>query len=161
MRPIRTLGPSPWAWSSWSWRATSVPEPPPRPGRSRPTSSRPLPPRPDPPRHAAHQPCPQAHADPGSNTIGLWPIKTLTQARKLQDRVDASHQPWLPSAESVSTAYAPGELHLFWPYVQHVGPAAHQVRSRHREWEATLYLAQPVRHDNGVWAVTRSGGPVG
>jgi hypothetical protein len=28
------------------------------------------------------------------------------------------------------------------------------------EWEATLYLAQPLRHNNGVWAVTRVGDPV-
>ena len=41
-----------------------------------------------------------------------------------------------------------------------MGPAAYQVRSHHGEWEATLYLAQPVRHDNGVWVVTRVGDPV-
>jgi hypothetical protein len=40
-----------------------------------------------------------------------------------------------------------------------VGPGAYQVRSHHGEWEATLYLAQPVRHDNGVWVVTRVGDP--
>ena len=101
-------------------------------------------------------------SDPASETIvGLWPVKTLAQARELQNSVDAGHQPWLLSAESVSTAYAQGELHLFGPYVEQVGPAAYQVRSHHGEWEATLYLAQPVRHDNGVWVVTRVGDPVG
>jgi hypothetical protein len=30
----------------------------------------------------------------------------------------------------------------------------------HDECEATLYLAQPVRHDNGVWVVTRVGDPM-
>ena len=99
--------------------------------------------------------------DPGSETIvGLWPVKTLAQARELQDSVDAGRQPWLLSAESVSIAYAQGELHLFAPYTQQVGPGAYQVRSHHGEWEATLYLAQPVRHDNGVWVVTRVGDPV-
>jgi hypothetical protein len=39
-------------------------------------------------------------------------------------------------------------------------PAAYQVRSHNGEWEATLYLAQPVRHTNGVWVVTRVGDPV-
>jgi hypothetical protein len=91
----------------------------------------------------------------------LWPVRTLTQARELQDSVDAGHQPWLLSAESVATIYAQGELGLFGPYVEQVGPAAYQVRSHHGEWEATLYLAQPVRHDNGVWVVTRVGDPVG
>ena len=92
--------------------------------------------------------------------MGLWPVTTLAQARELQDSVDAGHQPWLLSAESVSIAYAQGELHLFAPYTQQVGPGAYQVRSHHGEWEATLYLAQPVRHDNGVWVVTRVGEPV-
>jgi hypothetical protein len=32
-----------------------------------------------------------------------------------QDSVDAGHQPWLLSAESVAIAYAQGELHLFAP----------------------------------------------
>jgi hypothetical protein len=93
-------------------------------------------------------------------TVGLWPVKTLAQARDLQDSVDAGHQPWLLSAESVSIAYAQGELHLFAPYAEQVGPGAYQVRSHHGEWEATLYLAQPIRHDDGVWVVTRVGDPV-
>ena len=107
------------------------------------------------------RPAPKPTPEPGPETIvGLWPATTLAQASELQDSVDAGHQPWLLSAESVSTAYAQGELHLFGPYVEQVGPAAYQVRSHHGEWEATLYLAQPVRHDNGVWVVTRVGDPV-
>jgi hypothetical protein len=99
--------------------------------------------------------------NPRSETIvGLWPVKTLAQARGLQDSVDAGHQPWLLSAESVSTTYAQAELGLFAPYAKQVGPAAYQVRSHHGEWEATLYLAQPFRHDNGLWVVTRVGNPV-
>jgi hypothetical protein len=106
-------------------------------------------------------PAPKPTPDPGSETIvGLWPVKTLAQARELQDSVDAGHQPWFLSAESVSIAYAQGELGLFAPYAQQVGPGAYQVRSHHGEWEATVYLAQPVRHDNGVWVVTRVGEPV-
>jgi hypothetical protein len=106
-------------------------------------------------------PAPKPTPDPGSETIvGLWPVKTLAQAWELQDSVDAGHQPWLLSAESVALAYAQGELHLFGPYAQQVGSAAYQVRSHHGEWEATVYLAQPVRHDNGVWVVTRVGDPV-
>jgi hypothetical protein len=53
-----------------------------------------------------------------------------------------------------------GELHLFGPYAQPVGPAAYQVRSHHGEWEATLYLGPAIHHDNGVWVVTRVGDPV-
>jgi hypothetical protein len=106
-------------------------------------------------------PAPKPMPDPGSETIvGLWPVKTLAQARELQASVDAGHQPWRLSAESVALAYAQGELHLFAPYAQQVGPGAYQVRSHHGEGEATLYLAQSVRHDNGVWVVTRVGDPV-
>jgi hypothetical protein len=103
-------------------------------------------------------PAPKPMPDPGSETIvGLWPVKTLAQARELQESVDAGHQPWLLSAEQVSVAYAQGELHLFAPYVERLGPGAYQVRSHYGEWEATVYLAQPVRHDNGIWVVTRVG----
>jgi hypothetical protein len=122
----------------------------------------------DPTTTAAPTPTPTRHADPApkpdptpETIVGLWPVKTLAQARELQDSVDAGHQPWLLSAEAVSIAYAQGELGLFAPYAEQVGPGAYQVRSHHGEWEATLYLAQPVRHDNGVWVVTRVGDPVG
>ena len=105
-------------------------------------------------------PDPAPTPDPGSETIvGLWPVKTLAQAQELQDSVDAGHQPWQLSADSVALSYAQGELHLFAPYAERVGPGAYQVRSHHGEWEATVYLAQPVRHDNGVWVVTRVGDP--
>jgi hypothetical protein len=105
-------------------------------------------------------PAPKPTPDPGSETIGLWPVKTLAQARELQDSVDAGHQPWRLSAWMVARAYAEAELHLFGPFVEQVGPAAYQVRSHNGEWEATLYLAQPVRHTNGIWVVTRVGDPV-
>jgi hypothetical protein len=104
---------------------------------------------------------PTPKPDPSPETIvGLWPVKSLAQARELQDGADAGHQPWLLSPELVSTAYAKAELGLFAPYAQRVGPAAYQVRSHHGEWEATLYLAQPIRHNNGIWVVTRVGDPV-
>jgi hypothetical protein len=106
-------------------------------------------------------PAPKPAPDPRPETIvGLWPVKTLAQARELQDSVDAGHQPWRLSAESVALAYAQGELRLFGPSAQQVGAGAYQVRSHHGEWAATLYLAQPVRHDNGIWVVTRVGDPV-
>ncbi|MFL6295248.1 MAG: hypothetical protein ACJ75M_05320, partial [Actinomycetes bacterium] len=101
----------------------------------------------DPTTTAAPTTTPTRHADPApkpdptSETIvGLWPVKTLAQARELQDSVDAGHQPWLLSAEAVSIAYVQGELGLFAPYAEQVGPGAYQVRSHHGEWEATLYL---------------------
>ena len=92
--------------------------------------------------------------------VGLWPVTTLQQAQELQDGADAGHQPWLLSAEQVSTSYAETQLGLFAPSVEQVGPAAYQVRSHHGEWEATLYLAQPIRHHNGIWVVTQVGDPV-
>jgi hypothetical protein len=163
MRPIRTLAPLALGLAILAVAGCQRPSDPtttaaPTPthvGRAAPTTT--------PTRHDTPptRPAPKPTPEPGSETIvGLWPIKTLAQARELQDSVDAGHQPWLLSAESVSTAYAQGELHLFAPYTQQVGPGAYQVRSHHGEWEATLYLAQPVRHDNGVWVVTRVGEPV-
>jgi hypothetical protein len=114
-------------------------------------------PRSEPPATLTPRPAP----DPRPETIvGLWPVTTLTQARDLQDSADAGHQPWLLSAEQVSIAYAKAELGLFGPFVEQVGPTAYLVRPHNGEWEATLYLAQPVRHDNGVWVVTRVGDPV-
>jgi hypothetical protein len=92
-----------------------------------------------PPNRPPTSPAPKPTPDPGSETIvGLWPVKTLAQARELQASVDAGHQPWRLSAESVALAYAQGELHLFGPYAQQVGPGAYQVRSHHGEWEATV-----------------------
>jgi hypothetical protein len=106
-------------------------------------------------------PAPKPMPDPGPEAVvGLWPVATLAQARELQDSVDAGHQPWLLSAEQVSVAYAQGELHLVAPAAEQVGPAAYRVRSHQGEWEATVYLTQPVRHDHGVWVVTRVGDPV-
>ena len=60
-----------------------------------------------------------------------------------------------------STGFDHSSLHLFGHYAQQVGPAAYQIRSHHSEWEVTLYLAQPIHHDNGVWVVTRVGDPMG
>lgn len=90
-------------------------------------------------------------------SVGLWPVKTLAQARELQESVDAGHQPWLLSPEMIAAGYAEAELGLFRPFVEQVGPAAYQVRSHNGGWDATLYLAQPVRQDNGLWVVTRVG----
>ena len=122
-------------------------------GRAAPTTT--------PTRHDTPPMSPAPKPTPGSETIvGLWPVKTLAQAKELQDSVDAGHQPWQLSAESVALVYAQGELQLYAPYAEQVAPGAYQVRSHHGEWEATVYLAQPVRHDNGVWVVTRVGDPV-
>jgi hypothetical protein len=113
-----------------------------------------------PTRHTTPPTSPAPKPDPQETIVGLWPVKTLTQARELQDSVDAGHQPWRLSAEEVSRVYAETELDLFGPFVEQVGPAAYQVRSHNGEWEATLYLAQPIRHTNGIWVVTRVGAPV-
>jgi hypothetical protein len=80
-------------------------------------------------------PAPKPAPGPRPETIvGLWPVKTLAQARHLQDSADAGHQPWLLSPEQVSIAYATAELDLFAPFAEQVGPAAYQVRSHNGEW---------------------------
>ena len=163
MRPIRTIAPLALGLAILAVAGCQRPSDPTTTAAPTPTHVERAAPTTTPTRHDTPptSPAPKPTPEPGSETIvGLWPVNTLAQARELQDSVDAGHQPWLLSAESVSTAYAQGELHLFGPYVEQVGPAAYQVRSHHGEWEATLYLAQPVRHDNGVWVVTRVGDPV-
>jgi hypothetical protein len=151
MRPTRTIAPVALGLAALAVAGCQRPSDPTTAAAPTPTHAA------TPPTRPATSPAP----DPRPETIiGLWPVKTLTQARELQASIDAGHQPWLLSAESVSIAYAEGELHLFAPYAQRVGPGAYQVRSHHGEWEATLYLAQPVRHTNGVWVVTRVGDPV-
>jgi hypothetical protein len=70
-----------------------------------------------PPTRPPTSPAPKPAPDPRSETIvGLWPVKTLAQARELQDGADAGHQPWLLSPEQVSIAYATAELGLFGPF---------------------------------------------
>jgi hypothetical protein len=157
MRPIRTIVPLALGLVALMVAGCQRPGDPTTTAAPTPTQIEQAAPTTTPTRHADPAPKP----DPTSETIvGLWPVKTLAQAQELQDSVDAGHQPWRLSAESVALAYAQGELHLFAPYAEQVGPGAYQVRSHHGEWEATLYLAQPVRHDSGVWVVTRVGEPV-
>jgi hypothetical protein len=164
MRPIRTIVPLALGLVALTVAGCQRPSDPTTTGAPTRTQIEQAAPTTTPTRHAVPPSRPTGPApkpDPTSGTIvGLWPVKTLAQARELQDSVDAGHQPWLLSAEAVSIAYAQGELHLFAPYAEQVGPGAYQVRPHHGEWEATLYLAQPVRHDNGVWVVTRVGDPV-
>jgi hypothetical protein len=157
MRPIRTIAPLAIGLVALALAGCQRPDDPTTTATPTPTSVEQAIPGTTPTHHADPAPKPDSTSE---MIVGLWPVKTLAQARELQDSVDAGHQPWLLSAESVSLAYAQGELHLFAPYAEQVGPGAYQVRSHHGEWEATLYLAQPVRHDNGVWVVTRIGEPV-
>jgi hypothetical protein len=168
MRPIRTIAPLALGLVALAVAGCQRPSDPtttaaaPTPTRVEQVAPTTIPTHPaTPPTRPPTSPAPKPTSDPGSESVvGLWPVKTLAQARELQDSVDAGHQPWLLSAESVSIAYATAELDLFGPYAQRVGPAAYEVRSHNGEWEATVYLTQPVRHTNGVWVVARVGDPV-
>ena len=94
--------------------------------------------------------------------VGLWPVRTLEQARELQDRADGGHQSWLLSPELVATSYGAAELGLYQPVARRVGPNAYEVGATDSEWVATLYLAQPVRQGaGGIWVVTRTASPTG
>jgi hypothetical protein len=106
---------------------------------------------------------PKPRPDPGQETVvGRWPVRTLEQARTLQDRADAGHQPWLLSPELVSVAFAKAEMQFHDPVTRKVGPATYDVGQRNSEWAATLRLAQPVRQGpGGIWVVTRIGSPEG
>jgi hypothetical protein len=92
--------------------------------------------------------------------VGLWPVRTLEQAKRIQDGADAGHQPWLLSPELVSTSFATAKYGISDPVARKVGPAAYEVGARNSEWVATLHLAQPVRHGaGGVWVITRTANP--
>jgi hypothetical protein len=106
---------------------------------------------------------PKPKPSPAPETIvGLWPARTLEQARMIQDGADAGHQPWLLSPELVSTAYATAEYGIADPVARKVGPAAYDVGARNSEWVATLHLAQPIRQGaGGVWVITRTANPAG
>ena len=104
---------------------------------------------------------PKPAPDP-ETIVGLWPVRTLEQARMLQDGADAGHQPWLLSPERVATSYGAAELGLYQPVARRVGPNAYEVGATGSEWAAKLYLDQPVRHGaGGVWVITRTGSPAG
>jgi hypothetical protein len=108
-------------------------------------------------------PAPKPKPAPDPETIvGLWPVRTLEQARRIQDGADAGHQPWLLSPELVSTSYATAEYSISDPVARKVGPAAYEVGARNSEWVATQHLAQPVRQGaGGVWVITRTANPAG
>jgi hypothetical protein len=106
---------------------------------------------------------PRPKPDPDPETVvGRWPVRTLGQARALQARVDAGHQPWLLSPEQVTLAFARAEMHFQDPVTRRIAPATYDVGQRNSEWAATLHLAQPVRHGaGGIWVVTRIASPEG
>ena len=117
--------------------------------------ARPAPPPSRPPASTAPTPAPEPRPE---TIVGLWPARTLEQARTIQDGADAGHQPWLLSPELVSTSYAAAELGMFHPVALEVGPAAYRVRAHNSEQTVTLQPAQPVREGvGGVWVVTRVG----
>jgi hypothetical protein len=106
---------------------------------------------------------PTPEPDPDAETVvGRWPVRTLGQARALQARVDAGHQPWLLSPEQVALAFARAEMQFLDPVARRIAPATYDVGQRNSEWAATLHLAQPVRHGaGGIWVVTRTASPEG
>jgi hypothetical protein len=117
--------------------------------------------QPPPNRPPATTPKPKPAPDP-ETIVGLWPVRTLAQARTIQDGADAGHQPWLLSPELVATSYGAAELGLYQPVARRVGPNAYEVGATGSEWVAKLYLAQPVRHGaGGVWVITRTASPAG
>jgi hypothetical protein len=116
-----------------------------------------------PPSRPPARTAPKPKHAPGPETIvGLWPVRTLEQARVIQDGADAGHQPWLLSPELVSTSYATAEYGISDPVTRKVGPGAYEVGARGSEWVAVLHLAQPVRQGaGGVWVITRTANPAG
>jgi hypothetical protein len=166
MRPIRTIAPL-----ALGLLALAVAGCQSRPDQ--PTASAPFPfervtPTTTAPDHQTRPPsrppatAPKPTPAPAPETIvGLWPVRTLEQARALQDRADAGQQPWLLSPELVATSYAAAELDLYQPVARRVGPNAYEVGATGSEWAAKLYLAQPVRQGaGGIWVVTRIASPM-
>ena len=103
MRPIRTIAPVALGLVALAVAGCQRPSDPTTAAAPTPTRVVQVAPTPTHPATPSTSPAP----DPRPETIvGLWPVKTLAQARELQDGVDAGHQPWLLSAESVAVAYA-------------------------------------------------------
>jgi hypothetical protein len=166
MRPIRTIAPLALGLVALAVAGCqSRPDQPPTPApipvqRAAPTTA-PAPQVRPPSRPPATTPKPKPSPAP-ETIVGLWPARTLEQARDLQDGADAGHQPWLLSPELVSTAYATAEYGIDDPVARKVGPAAYDVGARNSEWVATLHLAQPIRQGaGGVWVITRTANPAG
>jgi hypothetical protein len=165
MRPIRTIAPLALGLVALAVAGCqSRPDQPSAPAptqveRAAPATVAPGRQAPPPSRPPATTPKPK----PGPETIvGLWPVRTLEQARMLQDGADAGHQPWLLSPELVATSYGAAELDLYQPVARRVGPNAYEVGATGSEWVAKLYLAQPVRQGaGGVWVITRTTSPAG
>ena len=165
MRPIRTIAPLALGLVALAVAGCqSRPDQPSAPAptqveRAAPATTAPARQAPPPSRPPATTPKPT----PGPETIvGLWPVRTLEQARMLQDGADAGHQPWLLSPELVATSYGAAELDLYQPVARRVGPNAYEVGATGSEWAAKLYLAQPVRQGaGGVWVITRTTSPAG
>jgi hypothetical protein len=162
MRPIRTIAPLALglvalAVAGCQSRPDQPTAPAPTPiDRAAPTT---IPVRQPPPPSPAPKPKPAP--DP-ETIVGLWPVRTLEQARRIQDGADAGHQPWLLSPELVATSYGAAELGLYQPVARRVGPNAYEVGATGSEWAAKLDLAQPVRQGaEGVWVITRTGSPAG
>ena len=161
MRPIRTIAPLTLALVALAVAGCqSRPDQPTAPAptqidRAAPTTPARQTPSPSP------APKPKPAPDP-ETIVGLWPARTLEQARTLQDGADAGHQPWLLSAELVATSYGAAELGLYQPVARRVGPAAYEVGATGSEWAAKLFMAQPVRQGaGGVWVITRTASPAG
>jgi hypothetical protein len=166
MRPIRTIAPL--ALGLVALAVAGCQSRPDQPAAPAPTQIAQPPPttpahQPQPPNRPPANPTPKPTPAPDPETVvGLWPVRTLEQARAPQDGADAGHQPWLLSAELVSTSYGAAELGLYRPVARRVGPDAYEVGAAGSEWVAKLYLAQPVRHGaGGVWVITRIASPAG
>ena len=134
----------------------------------------PTPPAPTPIEHAAPPTTTPARQTPPATTpkpkpapdpetvVGLWPVRTLQEARTLQASADAGHQPWLLSPALVATSYGAAKLELYQPVARRVGANAYEVGATGSEWVAKLDLAQPVRQGaGGVWVITRTASPAG
>jgi hypothetical protein len=165
MRPIRTIVPlavglvalaAAGCQSRPDQTAAEAPTPT-RVERAAPTTTTPA----DQERPPATTPKPRPAPDP-ETIVGRWPVRTLEQARALQDRADAGHQPWLLSPRLVSVAFAKAEMRFHDPVTRQLGPAVYDVGERNSEWAATLHLAQPVRQGpGGIWVVTQVASPEG
>ena len=167
MRPIRTIAPLALglvALTVAGCQSRPDQQTPPAPTpieQAAPTTIAPGRQAPPPNRPPATTPKPKPAPDP-ETMVGLWPVRTLEQARMLQDRADAGHQPWLLSPELVATSYGAAELGLYQPVARRVGANAYEVGATGSEWAAKLYLAQPARQGaGGIWVITRTASPAG
>jgi len=94
---------------------------------------------------------------PPAAFTGLWPVKDLAAATRLQRDVDSGRQPWLLEPESVAAAYASSQLDMKASVLVQAYGGTVVLREPSTGRVVTITEVQPVKKGpGGIWVVTAS-----